>query len=823
MTDELMARWLRIVELPDDEQAAAIEREAAGDAALRARLHELLALDRHPQLDFLDRPLLREHDDAQLAAGMQVGNYRLVRRVGEGTDGVVFEAEQSNPHRRVAVKMLRSLAPGARSIARFRLEGEALARLRHPGVAEVYEAGEFATPAGPQPYLVLELVSGIPLDAYVRDRSRAERLQLFLQVADAVAHCHAHGVVHRDLKPANVLVDADGLARLIDFGIARPSDDTEWHTAPPTLAGLEGTLAYMSPEQATSAGNRHGDARSDVYSLGVLLYELLVDRLPLPVDGQPLVDALQTIQHSAPPLLGQLDRSLRGDLEVLVGKAIAKAPDARYRSAGELADDLRRHLASEPIRARPPTRWYVFRRFARRNRTLLLAATLTFSALVAGTTASLVFAMQARQQTELALQRHDESLRRLALAQGSLSLLFDDVVEELPRLPGSGPVLERALAALTDYAAQLAAELPDSLAERRRLWRVYERLALVRLRAGAAPELVRAAADTFHAMVTRAAGEQHPDFDPTYDRFRAEWLVSITGKPERMPLAMAAADELVADPGATPQVLLDIAEALTATQHGTGSPEFDRAQALVHRVLAAEPKHPRARALQADLDSHVANRWLSRGRPELAMPILVALCASHDDELRQNPAHPARIEKLCATMRTLGDAHLGVGDVVTARTTYLEAARRIRNLIEIEPSRHHAHLTLGWILQGLANCEASPATRLATLQQSLDAFLRAPAFGSYGSIVTVAACMQTDLALQIGDVHACQLAVRHWQQITARDVEPRVLLESASRVPLTAPARRIVAAMVERARKHLANDFDPPIDPVMAARRSLTR
>ncbi|HEY1377175.1 MAG TPA: protein kinase, partial [Gemmataceae bacterium] len=289
----------------------------------------------------------------------------------------------------------------------FAREAHVLGRLHHPGIAQVYAAG--VTEDG-QPYFAMELVHGPPLLEYAgRHRlDTAARLALVARVCDAIQHAHDHGFIHRDLKPANVLVDETGQPKVLDFGVARATD-ADLHTTAGTEVGqVVGTLGYMSPEQV--AGDPAAlDLRSDVYALGVVLFELLAGRLPYSLRGLPLAEAARVIHDRDPDRLGSVDTALRGDVETIVGKALAKDKGRRYGSAGALAADIRHYLAGEPIAARPASAWYQFRKFARRNKAAVAGVAATFAALVAGLAVAVTFWLGEAEQRQIA----DEQ-RRLA-------------------------------------------------------------------------------------------------------------------------------------------------------------------------------------------------------------------------------------------------------------------------------------------------------------------------------------------------------------------------------------------------------------------------
>jgi serine/threonine protein kinase len=453
------------------------------------------------------------------------GNYRIQRVLGEGGMGTVYRAEQTAPIRRmVALKVVKLGMDSNHVLSRFAYERQALAMMDHPHIARVFDAN--VTKKG-RPFFVMEYVDGVPITKYCDDHclNTGDRLKLFLPICEAVQHAHQKGIIHRDLKPTNVLVEEiDGrpIAKVIDFGIAKAIDQGGADDPMLTQLGqFVGTPEYMSPEQADPL-NQTVDATSDVYSLGVMLYELLVGAVPFDSSTMRkagLAEVLRVIREDEAPTLHAkltglghtaaeiaqkratdlmaLRKELAGDLNWIAMKAVEKDRGRRYATAAELAADIHRYIENRPVLASPPSGWYRARKFVRRNRLPVLAASVAVAALVVGLAGAIWQARIARRERavaveqrsvaeargrEAAIQRQhaeeeaanarrqqEAAERQRAIAESRLddvsaladSMLFevDDRVRELPgAMPAREVLMQRGL----DYLNRMSAQTPDS-------------------------------------------------------------------------------------------------------------------------------------------------------------------------------------------------------------------------------------------------------------------------------------------------------------------------------------------------------------------------
>nr|WP_297526380.1 serine/threonine-protein kinase [uncultured Roseateles sp.] len=465
-------RWIalsplldELLDLEGDARARRLAEIRAGDLAMAEHLEALLARDEALNEDrFLEQPAAESLQGPVPSAlppldfsGESLGPYELERELGQGGMGAVWLASRADGRfeGQVAVKFLKSGLFGKGDSGRFEREGQILARLSHPHIARLLDAGVHN---GHQPYLVLEYVDGLPIDRYCQINALdvESRIQLFLDVLAAVAHAHSRLILHRDLKPSNILVTHDGQVKLLDFGIAKLLDDATLSGAATELtqrAGSAFTPQYAAPEQVQQADVT---TATDVYALGVLLYQMLGGRHPTADDTQTHLDRLRAVVELVPkrlsdvardqldPVIARQAKLLRGDLDTIVGKALKKKPSERYANAESMAVDLRHWLAHEPITARPDTRFYVLGRFVRRHRWSVAASSVAVLAMVSLTGVSVLQARRAERAEHQAQERRQQAEDLLSYMLGE----FADKLRPVGRLELLDSVGSKALSYL---------------------------------------------------------------------------------------------------------------------------------------------------------------------------------------------------------------------------------------------------------------------------------------------------------------------------------------------------------------------------------------
>jgi serine/threonine protein kinase/Tfp pilus assembly protein PilF len=628
----------------------------------------------------------------------RIGPYRILQLLGEGGMGIVYEAEQVEPvRRRVALKVLKPGMDTKRVLARFEAERQALAVMEHPNIAKVLDAG--ATVRG-RPYFAMELVHGVRLTDYC-DQHRLpirDRVELFIDVCQAIQHAHQKGVIHRDLKPSNVLVterEKRATPMVIDFGIAKAVSQRLTERTLVTEHGQAmGTPAYMSPEQAEMSG-LDVDTRTDVYSLGVMLYELLVGRLPLDPDqiGNNAFIArlvMREVDHKWPStefktpaedleIIAQhrqtdasaLRRELRGDLDWIVMKAMEKDRNRRYETASELATDLRRHLDHEPVAARPPSTRYRVAKFVRRNRTAVAAVSVIAASLVVGSGAAMVGMVRATR-AEAQTAREAEATKQVS---DFLVGLFE---VSNPSEARGNTVTAREI--LDVGAERIAAELTDQPVVQARLLStigtVYRQMGLLDR---AQPLLQQAL-----ALQEAELGSDHADVGATL--YQLAILSRVQGNlTEAEPLARRALS--VTERALGPS---DPAVALSASNLAAiymSQERFSDAEPLFRRAAAIYESDPNSDpARVASSGSNLGTLYLRWGRLDEAESHLERALEIRERVLE--PDHP----DLAANLLNLGALYWTRGRYADAESVYQRARAIFEKTLEPEHPRMAAIL-----------------------------------------------------------------------------------------------------------------------------------
>ena len=726
-------RWHRLNELfhgaiavGPDERAAYLTSESGDDQSLRREVEVLI--DAHEQaerdseaLECLGRSL--EGIASTAVGGRHFGPYRVVGEIGRGGMGAVWLAERDDGqfHQRVAIKLIKRGMDTAQVLERFRIERQILASLEHHNIARLIDGG--TTDEG-LPYFVMQYIEGQPIDLHAEARglSVGERLGLFLHVCDAVSYAHRHLVVHRDIKPQNILVTADGVPMLLDFGIAKVLQ----------AAGEDGTLTvsgqqlltpeYASPEQVEG---RHTTTQTDVYSLGVVLYELLTGRSPYRPRTWSTPDICESVRSADverpstaiarpgdergtrrrragggtkdPATRDRLRLQLRGDLDAIVLSALRKEPERRYGSVEQLANDIRRHLAGLPVRARADSVWYRGAKFMRRNRVAVGAAALVLLTLVAGIVATAWQARLASLQAGLARQAQARAERRFAEVRKVANVLLFDYHDAIKDLPGATPVRERLVRDALQYLNGLAEESAADPSLQRELALAYRRVGEVQGGQGGA-----SLGDTAGAMEShrRSLGILRSLLAARPEDRTARWDVADGT------LRLALLVSLTADQQESLKLAQDAARQFEALVSG-GAPSLEdrlglaRAYDTVGTILLESGKPQEALAVyQRQQQLLEAVPGADRGRPDVRRALSVAY-------------------------QHLGDAHGTFGDQVAALANF-EKCQALRQALSAEFPLNADYKA---VLAAAHYWTADTLAKLGRPRDALDGYLRSLAIG----------------------------------------------------------------------------------------------
>jgi serine/threonine protein kinase/tetratricopeptide (TPR) repeat protein len=641
--DDARSVFLAAVAHAPEEWPALLDEACGNNAELRRRVDQLLeahqAMGSIQELGANSPAATLDNSPITEGPGATIGPYKLLEEIGEGGFGVVFMAEQTEPVRRkVALKILKPGMDTRQVVARFEAERQALAIMDHPNIAKVFDAG--ATASG-RPYFVMELVRGTPITEFcdVNHLAPRQRLELFATVCQAVQHAHQKGIIHRDLKPSNVLVsrhDTTPTVKVIDFGVAKAlGQELTEKTLFTGIAQMIGTPLYMSPEQA-GMSDLDVDTRSDIYSLGVLLYELLTGTTPFTKERfkKAAFDEIRRIiREEEPPkpstrLSGsteslpsisavrqtepaKLTRLIRGDLDWIVMKCLEKDRERRYATASGLAADLHRYLADEPVQACPPSAWYRFRKFARRNKIGIGFAGLVVGALILAATGlvvsnALIRKEQRRAEAALAAEQrqHNRAEANFRLALQSLDQLYTEFAQErLAHRPDLKPLqrefLEKALTFYEGFARENGDEPKARLEVARARWRVGN----VRQQFG---DLIKAE-ESYRGALSLL------EDSPSDDNASQEWARVRAGCQMDLGVLLMQTDRYAAAESIEREALA-VAERLSADNPATPIYRFDQARWLSSfGGLLARMKQPeealRVRQQAADLLAKLATQY----------------------------------------------------------------------------------------------------------------------------------------------------------------------------------------------------------------------
>ncbi len=722
----------RALDLPETERSRFLTEVGRQQPALRT---EILALydDLPAAEEFLETPATAPV--AAAGAEPHFGAYRVVGELGEGGMGVVYLAERSDGQftRRVAVKRLGRAAAGADLLRRFRDERQILARLDHPHIARLLDAG---VDAAGVPYLVMEHVEGALLTVHCREASLSvpARLALFLKVCAAVQHAHQNLVVHRDIKPSNILVTDAGDPKLLDFGIAKVVSEARAGDATRTVNRAL-TLDYASPEQL------RGDpvtTSSDVYSLGIVLFELLADARPYEVGDRSLAEALHVVCEKTPPAPSQIApeerrSAIAGDLDSIVRKSLEKSPANRYGSVAELVDDLERHRQRLPVRAQPDRWTYRIGKFVGRHRSSVLAASLAVLGLLVALGTAVHQARVAGAERERAERRFND-VRKLAR-----SVIFE-LHDAIRFLPGATPARELLVARALEYVDSLAREAHQDAGLKRELAGAYRRLADVQGDpVGASLGDTKGALSTYRKAlalresIAQAGGDPDDVLELAQIRFQMGAILHFGGD---LPAAESAFRTVAADLEAllaSGRGRPDLRGSLIAPYHRLyevlaheGRPD-DAAEAIGKAIEHAEartreaPDDWKARLNLSVAMSADGNRLAAAGLHEQALSRTRAARVQQEAMLAKEPLHSQYTRALLFTLNQEGGELEALARPREAIEPYQQALALAREASAGDPRNLFGRLAVAVAARSLGAALVAAGNRTEGLERLLEA------------------------------------------------------------------------------------------------------
>ncbi len=764
------------------ERAAFLDRACGDNAALRAGVEALLRATQKSG-DILDLPE-NAAETADLPSGERpgtvIGPYKLIEAIGEGGMGSVWMAQQTEPVKRlVALKLIKPGMDSRQVIARFEAERQALALMDHPNIARVFDGsttkGEPGGVSPGRPYFVMELVKGVPLTKYCDEHrlTPKQRLELFVPVCQAIQHAHQKGIIHRDIKPSNVLValyDGKPVPKVIDFGVAKATgQQLTDRTLVTGFGAVVGTLEYMSPEQA-ELNQLDIDTRSDIYSLGVLLYELLTGTTPLErrrLKEAALMEVLRLIREEEPPRPStrlsttdelpsvaanrglepkKLSGLVRGELDWIVMKALDKDRNRRYETANGFAMDIQRYLADEPVHACPPSAWYRFRKMVRRNKAAMtMVAVFSIALLIAVAALSLSTVLTSRSYAaEKAARLQSEA--NLALTRKAIDEFFTKVSQsKLLDVPGLQPLRKDLLESAVRFQLTLAAERPDDPTVRADLAVAHLRVSVLYFEVDRS-DACQASLDAGVEVVEQLRRE-HPDDRDLYRRVAGGFkayrpLVDYTQSPKDVPGLLRVLQRYTAlwermageDPG-TFAFRLDLAAVYAFRADIVGSFERReagvadgrRSTAILEDLVRAKPEEPEYQAMLATAYAILASQLAMAGQKEesivakdKALQMRERLCARHADV-------PQYRRDLLGSLMWKSTQLLERGNDRGAEQLGQRIVRELEALADAYPSATNYRLDLAAALKSLAAIAMSAGRSgeaEKTLRRALDIRLK---------------------------------------------------------------------------------------------------
>jgi serine/threonine protein kinase/tetratricopeptide (TPR) repeat protein len=757
-----LERWHQIKDLfssalehPTTERSAFLDRSCGGDIELLAQVRSLL--DAHESsLGFIERPAVERAGLAQPFEpwdwqGRRLGNYRIVSELGRGGMSHVYKAVRDDDqyYKEVAIKLLRPGLDTHSLLQRLRDERQMLAELSHPNIAQLLDGGVTETGA---PYLVMEYVEGQPLDEYCEERGLniAARLDLMRTLCGAVHYVHQHLMVHGDLKGGNILVTNDGVLKLLDFGIAKllnASGDAS-HTLVNQVVAL--TPAYASPEQIRGESIT---TASDVYSLGVLLYKLLAGSLPFEVPaelfGCEAAAALADHHPRLPSVAAEqkklasyrrIARQLRGDLDAIVMKSLAKEPEDRYGSAEHLAEELHRYQRGFPVHAYPAHPLYRTRKLVMRHKAATVATVLFAVAIVSGIVTTAWQAHVASNERARA-ERHLVEIRKLT------NTYLRDVYDAAVNLPGATEVRKLLVENSLKHIAALESESQDSLEFKRELAWAYERFGDVQgdylgANLGDTEGAVESYRRALHLRKVVAGSTQLPadEFEVLRMHVALSDLLGAQSKLdeaiEQARSAVAIGEKLTANGDATAEVRSSAASAelvlgtnLSTVELGPALEALNGALVKFEQLLRENPNDPGARRNMALVNARTAFAYARASQHEKALQFYQRSSEFAEGLVSENPLDASILRAASFLKLNIGEAHNSLGQPDAAIGNFTAALQRLEHLRATDPANEQAPLALAYGLNLLGNSyllKDDPAKALTHLDRAADIIARAP-------------------------------------------------------------------------------------------------